>query len=259
MIVYIIYSLVVLFATTIGSCAGLGGGVIIKPVLDLVGMHDISTISFLSTSSVFAMAIYSTIKQISNCQQFNYKMVICIASGSALGGIIGNKLFSALLNIFSEPFLKFIQAILLILLLIYVLVSKLCAKRKSIKEKHVIIVGLLLGMISSFLGIGGGPINVAVFVMLFSMDFKEAAIYSIFTILFSQCAKLLTIFFTTGFAIYDCSLLIVLIPVSILGGYLGVKINKMISAYYIEKIYDFTVVCIILINIFNAIQAWQFI
>ena len=37
----IIYAIVIFIATFLGACAGLGGGVIIKPVLDFIGAHDL--------------------------------------------------------------------------------------------------------------------------------------------------------------------------------------------------------------------------
>ncbi|MGB4608662.1 MAG: hypothetical protein GX243_05760 [Tissierellia bacterium] len=49
----ILYFLITLFATTLGSTSGMGGGVIIKPVLDAFGHYDIETISVLSSVSVF--------------------------------------------------------------------------------------------------------------------------------------------------------------------------------------------------------------
>lgn len=253
--IYIVYSIVVFVATTIGSGAGLGGGVIIKPLLDFIGAHDISTISFISTSSVFAMSLYSSITQLRKNTQFKYKIALLVATGAAIGGVLGNQLFSILLNIISEDFLKFIQSMLLIFLLVYVYMNgKRPTYLKVTSEKISLVIGLILGMLSSFLGIGGGPINVAVFVMLFSMNFKEATIYSLVTILFSQGTKLFTIYMTTGFGKYDCSLLYFLIPIAILGGIVGVRINRVLSSEKIQKIFNSTVIFIILINICNILQ-----
>lgn len=36
------------FASTIGVICGIGGGIIIKPVMDAVGAVDVATINFLS-------------------------------------------------------------------------------------------------------------------------------------------------------------------------------------------------------------------
>jgi len=49
----------------------------------------------------------------------------------------------------------------------------------------------MLGMFSAFLGIGGGPINVAVLCILFGFDLRNSARISVFIILFSQISGLI--------------------------------------------------------------------
>ena len=48
-------------ASVIGSICGIGGGIIIKPVLDATGMYSVSTISFMSSCIVLAMTTYSVL------------------------------------------------------------------------------------------------------------------------------------------------------------------------------------------------------
>ncbi|HBG5346526.1 TPA: hypothetical protein KQG29_003979 [Clostridioides difficile] len=50
---------IAIFATIIGAITGIGGGVIIKPVLDLIWVFDITTISVLSSFTVLLMSIVS--------------------------------------------------------------------------------------------------------------------------------------------------------------------------------------------------------
>ena len=50
---YIIYFLLSLVATTIGSLTGMGGGVIIKPLMDVLGDYDVQTIGVVSSITVF--------------------------------------------------------------------------------------------------------------------------------------------------------------------------------------------------------------
>ena len=47
--VLILYGFVVFLATLLGSFVGLGGGVIIKPVLDVINAHSLTEISFFSS------------------------------------------------------------------------------------------------------------------------------------------------------------------------------------------------------------------
>lgn len=199
--IYMIYAIVIFLATFFGACAGLGGGAIIKPVLDFVGAHDLSTIGTLSSCAVFTMAIYSTIKQIKNKVKFNFLLIALISVGAMLGGTIGSKILSYFYALMDPRFLNLIQALCLIILLIIVLINvNTQHKTYNVQSKFMIfLVGLALGTISSFLSIGGGP-NVDVFTFFFSVDIKTAAVYSIATILFSQASKLVTTAMNGGFA-----------------------------------------------------------
>ncbi len=253
----IIYAIVIFIATFLGACAGLGGGVIIKPVLDFIGAHDLATISFLSASAVFTMSVYSTIKQIRNKVKFDYAMILLISIGAIFGGNLGSSLFNMLLGIMDEGLLKAMQAIMLAVLLIIVLVNMNGSfKTYQIKNKPVmLIIGLILGALSSFLGIGGGPINVAVFVFFFSIDMKTATVYSIATILFSQGSKLFSIATSTGFGVFDLSLLFYTLPAAVLGGIVGTFVNKRSDEKVIRTIFNVTVAFLILLNIYNAVMA----
>ena len=253
----VIYGVVIFIATFLGACAGLGGGVIIKPVLDFIGAHDLATISFLSTSAVFTMAVYSTIKQIRNKVKFDFIMIVLVAIGAIVGGNIGSNVFNMLLNIMDESLIKCAQAIILAALLIVVLINiNTSHKNLEVKNRFVIlIIGFSLGFISSFLGIGGGPINVAVFVFFFNIDMKNATVYSIATILFSQASKLVTIGLNGGFMKYDLSLLLMTLPAAILGGIVGTAVNHRSDKKIITMIVNISVFMIILLNIYNAVSA----
>ena len=61
-LVYIIFFAVSFGASIIGAICGIGGGVIIKPVLDAFGVLDVSTIGFLSGCTVLVMSCYSVVR-----------------------------------------------------------------------------------------------------------------------------------------------------------------------------------------------------
>lgn len=86
--------------------------------------------------------------------------------GAILGGIIGKAMFQYVRNHFeNENVLGFVQAIFLVGITIGVFIYVL--KKNSMKSYHIdstllcIVIGTVLGIISSFLGIGGGTSNVA--------------------------------------------------------------------------------------------------
>ena len=51
--------LVSFFACTVGAICGIGGGILIKPVLDATGVADVATINFLAGCTVLSMTLYS--------------------------------------------------------------------------------------------------------------------------------------------------------------------------------------------------------
>ena len=54
---YLLVLAISFFACTVGAICGIGGGIIIKPVLDATGVADVATINFLSGCTVLAMTL----------------------------------------------------------------------------------------------------------------------------------------------------------------------------------------------------------
>ena len=87
---------------------------------------------------------------------------------------------------------------------------------------ELILVGLLIGIVASMLGIGGGLLTVPTLILLFSRSAQEASAISIVVIIFTSSSASLTNFqhrridFRTGllFAIF-------VVPFSFLGSYVG--------------------------------------
>lgn len=255
----IIYFLVALFSTILGSSAGLGGGIIIKPVLDSLGDYALPTINLLSSSTIFIMSIVTVFYQLKKKDKINPKNTIVVATGSVVGGIIGQKLMSFILSKdINIGLINNIQSIIIIILLISVFLYMTNKDNiKSYKINNILAIGLLglfLGAISAFLGIGGGPINVAAFTILFSMTANEAARNSILVIFFSQGSKIISIAVTTGFSSYNLDMLPYMLVGGVLGGIIGYKINKAVSEKSIIKIFNSVTLSIILLNLYNIFK-----
>ena len=77
--IYLLYFLIAIGATTVGSLTGMGGGVIIKPLMDLLGGFDVETIGVLSSITVFAMSIVSVGKQIAQKAKIDFGTAIPLA------------------------------------------------------------------------------------------------------------------------------------------------------------------------------------
>lgn len=117
----------------------------------------------------------------------------------------------------------------------------------------MLIVGLVLGFIASFLGVGGGPINVAFLVLFFSMSVKESAVYSVGIIFFSQLSKLITTAVSHTVPQVDLTAIIAAIACAVLGGLLGVKANKKFDEKIIKTVFTIVVSALAVINLYNGI------
>lgn len=70
---------------------------VIKPVLDAVGMLDVRTISFLSGTTVLAMSVCSFVTvRIKKESLVDMRTGTLLAVGAAAGGILGKSLFQVL-------------------------------------------------------------------------------------------------------------------------------------------------------------------
>lgn len=255
----ILYFLVAIISTIIGSSVGIGGGVIIKPALDALSSYSLPTVNLLSSSTIFVMSIVTVFYQLKKKDKINPKNTIVVATGSIIGGIVGQKIMNLLLSTgINISIINNIQSIMLILILLIVfLYMKNKEKVKTYNINNILIIGILglvLGAISAFLGIGGGPINVAAFTILFSMSANEAARNSILVIFFSQGAKIFSIAATTGFSSYNLEMLPIMLVGGVMGGILGYRLNKSVSEKNIIKIFNIVLISIILLNIYNIFK-----
>jgi len=252
-----LYFLIIIFANSIGAVSGMGGGVIIKPLFDTIGFHDVLSISFYSTIAVLTMSIVSTIRQVQNGIHVKWKFALILSFGSILGGILGSLGLNDLVaNVSSKNVVSLIQIILIMATLIFSYVySQSHWKTYHLNKSFSILgCGLFLGAIASFLGIGGGPLNVALLMLLFSVPIKEATVYSIITILFSQLSKVVTIQLSTGFSQFDLSMLWYIIPAGISGGFMGAYLSKKISSDKVAKIYRIVIIGVLIVNLYNAVN-----
>ncbi|GGC84297.1 hypothetical protein GCM10007216_13690 [Thalassobacillus devorans] len=258
-IIVIIYFLIGFISSLVGAMAGLGGGVIIKPVLDFAGHYDLATIGVLSAATVFAMSSVSLIKSGNLEVSVNVKVSSLIAVGSIAGGLIGKWVFNYfVVSLDVDSIIGVVQSIILALILMLILIYfRWSHFFKSYVLKNslaILLAGLGLGFLSAFLGIGGGPLNVAVLALLFSMNGKEAVINSTFIIFFSQLSALFLVAFTSGYTDLDLSMLGYMIAGGVIGGFIGSSLLYRISEKVVSIVFTVTVFIVMVINIYNVFQ-----
>lgn len=254
-----VYFLICLGASILGAISGIGGGVIIKPTLDAIGLLEISTISFLSSCTVLAMTTMTLYRNRKSEVKIDKRKGTCLAIGATIGGIFGKQIFDMVKTASGRPEMAgAIQSFILAFVTIGVLIFTL--KKANIKPFQVegnsisIIIGFLLGCLSSFLGIGGGPINLAVLYLFFGMDTKTAALNSIYIIFFSQATSILQTILLGRVPAFTWGVFFMMLAGGIIGGTVGPIISKKLSLKGVDKIYIAMVIGIIFISIYNGIN-----
>lgn len=253
--------LVSFLACTVGAICGIGGGIIIKPVLDATGVADVATINFLSGCTVLAMTLYSVLRaKLSGTSTIDPKTDTPLAIGAAVGGLAGKELFSLVSGLFADPNTAgAVQASLLLAITLGTLVYTVNKEKiPTLRVESVpacLAIGCALGVCSSFLGIGGGPINLVVLFYFFTMATKRAASSSLYIILFSQVTSTLSSLASGGAEGVDLALLAAMIVCGILGGVVGRAINAKIDDRTVDRLFMALMVVIILINAYNI---WKF-
>ena len=75
-----------------GGICGIGGGVVIKPLLDATGIMSVSTVSFLSGLTVLAMALISVYKNRKTKELDAKRSIPLGVAAGAIGGFVSAKL-----------------------------------------------------------------------------------------------------------------------------------------------------------------------
>ncbi|MCI9047852.1 MAG: sulfite exporter TauE/SafE family protein [Hungatella sp.] len=257
---YVIFAAVSFLASVAGAICGIGGGVLIKPLLDTFGVLSVASISFLSGCTVLSMSCYSVVKaRMSGSSLVDMKTGTPLAIGAALGGVAGKMMFQYLSGLVeNKDQVGAVQAGCLLFITLGTLIYTV--RKDKIKTRQVtnagicIAIGLVLGILSSFLGIGGGPINLVVLFYFFSMDTKTAAQNSLYIILFSQIASLVNTLATGSVPEFAIGLLVIMVGCGILGGAAGRMINRRMDAGMVNRLFIGLMIAIMMICVYNMIQ-----
>ena len=254
---YVIFILISFFASVIGCICGIGGGVIIKPVMDAFHIYPVSTVSFMSGCIVLSMTSYSVLKSvIAHESQIDKGTSTWLGLGAAFGGIAGKQLFETIKTVTANQ--NTVGAVQTAALFLVTAATILYTLNKNKVKSHAVRsplscigIGLGLGLISAFLGIGGGPLNLVVLYFFMSMDTKPAAQNSLYIILISQLASLIYTIASGTVPEFPGPLFIMMVICGILGGAVGRRINKHIGSKTVNRLFIMLMCTIMLICRYN--------
>ncbi|WP_226580225.1 sulfite exporter TauE/SafE family protein [Halobacillus litoralis] len=241
-----------LVTALVGSVAGLGGGVILVPVLLFLGDH-FSSFDWVSPQSIVGVSLVvmiftgmsSAISYMKH-ERVDKKIGLIFLFGSIPGGIVGswfNQYFK------TDGFSLFFGCVMIIVSLLFFiprrqigdpLIKKGLKREKTIDGKTYtyrmpFLIGFVLsftvGMLSGLLGIGGGSLMVPAMILLLNIPPHIATATSMFMIFFASISSSAMHVFLghveLGYTLW-------FIPGAYLGGTLGAGINRKLNGRAVE-------------------------
>ena len=173
----------------LGSMIGLGGGIIIVPILTFLGFPP----TVAASNSLFAAFSNSVASTISYSRQkriefyLGLKLGLLAIPGTILGAIISTDI--------APDIFKILFGFILIASSVYIFLRKqIESKEKIISNQLIIFIigsSFFAGIISSFFGIGGGIVFVPLMVVGMGMSMKRAAPTSQLILLFASLSGII--------------------------------------------------------------------
>jgi len=228
---YLGYFAVGVFIGTLAALFGLGGGFLIVPTLNLLGVemhHAVGT----SSAAVVFTSLSSAIAY-SRQGRIHYRVGLLLASTAVIGAYIGAWLTSFI----SASGLKVIFGLALIVVAVRIYRKKTAEPSEvkledvRVNYKLVPVGGFFAGIASGLLGVGGGIINVP-FLTYLGLPIHYAVATSSFAIVFTATAGALKHYAMGNVELHWLALLV---PGLILGAQIGARIAKRTKASSLKK------------------------
>ena len=255
-----IFFIISFLASVLGAICGIGGGVLMKPILDSFGLMGISTVSFLSGCTVLSMSFYSVVKTGKEHKKAaDLRVGRLLGIGSAIGGVIGKALFDWMKESFMvSDTIGAVQAGVLFGVTLGTFIYTLAEKRIQTRQIHqptiCTLIGTGMGIFSAFLGIGGGPVNLMVLYYCFSMNKKTAAKNSLYIILLSQIFSLGYSLISGNIPPFSFGILASMVIGGFAGGAAGRYVSRFISDKSVGLIFRALTILILMICIHNFLN-----
>ncbi|MCA0971750.1 sulfite exporter TauE/SafE family protein [Halobacillus litoralis] len=249
---FVVMFLIGILTAFVGSIAGLGGGVVLVPVLLFLG-EEFASFSWVNPQSIVGISLVvmiftglSSALSYLKHDRVDKKIGYLFLIGSVPGGILGawlNQYFK------TDGFSLFFGLIMLVVSALFFLPRRQADaplfKKGMEREKVVdgqtytyrmpVAFGLglsfVVGMLSGLLGIGGGSLLTPAMILLFSIPPHIATATSMFMIFFASISSSGT-HILLGHVEWAHTLYF--IPGAYLGGMIGAKVNRKLNGKLVE-------------------------
>ena len=213
----------------LGSMIGLGGGIIVVPVLTFLGFSPTAAASnslFAALSNAVASTIsYSKQKRIE--YSLGLKFGLLSVPGTILGAIISSDV--------APDIFKVLFGLVLVASAAYIFLRRNLESRQKTISKQMMVFAIgasfFAGIISSFFGIGGGIVFVPLMVAGMGMAMKRAAPTSQLILLFASLSGVITHSLLGHPDFTQAGLLAI---GSFIGGLVGARLSIEIKERYLQ-------------------------
>jgi len=245
----VIIFLIGMAAGTIGSIIGIGGGIVIAPVLTLVGFtpSQIASTSLIAVTSTSVSSVIEYTRQ----KRIKYKIGLKMACFSVPGAVIGAFISSEI----SPSVFRAYFALLLAVASIYIYYKNSVVSKKKNKKIRPIILYLIFysgaasaGIVSSLFGIGGGIVFVPMLVILFEMGMAYAAPTSQLTLLITSISGVISHLIIS---LPDYNFAVVLAIGSFVGGQIGARFSTRLQENVLNKLLSLSLIIVAIKFVFD--------
>ena len=228
----------------LASLLGLGGGVLLVPIL-VLGL-GLTTHNAVSTSllAVLATATSATLAY-ARQKRIVFRLGVLTIAATIPSAFIGAEIS----RYFSSQLLAAIFSIVVICLGFVMLFGKEGKNKGVSSNKKMLASGLSLlasftlffcvGLVAGLLGIGGGILVVPIYTLLLGVGIHYAVATSTFTIIFTALAGLLR-HYTLGHLLFEYAIL--LTTGVVIGAQLGPRLNKMLNTLLLRRIFAVAII-----------------
>ncbi|MEK9958873.1 MAG: sulfite exporter TauE/SafE family protein [Pelagibacteraceae bacterium] len=265
--VYINVPALLLISAVVGFLTGLlgiGGGFLMTPILIFLGIPPIYAVAN-GANNILAASVSGTLAHYFK-NQIDIKMGLLVLAGGAAGSIIGLEIFIFFLkegsinNIISILYCGLLSSIGFLMLIeslseIYRIRQKRFIRRKLHQHYWVhnlpfktrirasklyismigpIFFGMIIGLVSSIMGVGGGFILVPILIYIIGMPAKLVPGTSLFAMIFVM--TIVTFLHALQNNTIDMYLVIILVAGSVLGAQLGSKFSAKLAGKELRAI-----------------------
>ena len=211
---------------------GGGGSVLTIPILMFFFETTFNEATIYSLIIIFFISLLTSIENIAN-RLIPFNSLVLFGASSIFGVIIGRNF---LFTLFPEK-LSIILFISIMFLSAFLILKKNSKLSFSLSRQSVIFQGLIVGLLTSLLGIGGGFIIVPTLIIFQGMNIKQAVRCALFLMLLNSSFAIIIDFYNNYFYI-RIDLLIPMILFSIFGMLFGEWIMNKIKIKLLTKTFS---------------------